>query len=69
MSAAKLCSGPLQYVSCSRCCGVIDFDEEGQPYTCFACCDTGLMSPAQAAEYAGEWTAWEQATSLDTPGA
>lgn len=36
-------------VDCPRCGGMPDYDEDGRPFTCFCCCDTGLVPEAVAA--------------------
>jgi hypothetical protein len=38
-----------KFTDCYRCGGVPDYDEEGKPYTCYACCDTGQVTVAEAA--------------------
>jgi hypothetical protein len=30
-------------VDCPRCGGMPDLDEDGRPYTCFFCCNTGSV--------------------------
>lgn len=29
---------------CYRCGGSVEFDEQGLPYTCYICCNTGYVS-------------------------
>lgn len=39
------------YATCPRCGGCPDYDEDGRPFTCFYCCDTGTVPAAVAAEW------------------
>lgn len=32
-----------RFLPCTACGGGVEFDEEGKPYTCFRCCDTGRL--------------------------
>lgn len=62
-----------QLVDCPRCGGGVEFDEEGKPYTCYRCCDTGMVTRASAdAERASaSWaahTAAEQRIAAGTWG-
>lgn len=36
---------------CPRCCGCPDFDEDGRPYTCYFCMDTGSVTAEVAQEF------------------
>lgn len=38
------------FVDCPRCGGIPDYDEEGKPYTCFFCCDSGVVRKSVADE-------------------
>lgn len=37
------------FADCPKCGGYPDLDEDGRPYTCFYCCDTGRV-PAECAQ-------------------
>lgn len=36
---------------CPQCGGFPDYDEEGKPYTCYFCCDAGIVEAEVAEAY------------------
>jgi hypothetical protein len=50
------CCEPEAFVDCPACGGAwhLDVDEQGLPYTCFVCCNTGTVTATVAASYADE---------------
>lgn len=53
-----------KYVTCPRCGGSPDFDEDGRPYTCYFCCDTGSVTEEIATEEA-RGAAWAYYVSTE----
>ena len=37
-------------VDCPRCGGIPEYDDEGRPYSCFFCCDAGVVPEGWALE-------------------
>lgn len=59
----------MNMVDCPRCGGHVDFDEDGRPYTCFTCGDTGYieasrLEPDEAAQYQTEQILSAQSDAL-----
>lgn len=51
-------------VLCPRCCGFPEFDEEGKLYSCYFCCDSGMVPEAVAAAEARD-AAWARHVSAE----